>query len=550
MDLRFSAGEQRWMLCGIAGRAALVALSIVPFCVTLAKTVRYGLRFPYWDEWRLAPLLDKSYQGGLAFLDFWGQHNEHRPVFPRALMLGLARLTDWDVGYELAANFVLAGGILAALVFLAWRDAAGRAGKPLLRTGRWGAFPWVLLPFFSFLVFSWAQMENWVWGWQFQIFLSTLAVVWGVVMLSGRRPSWVRFGAAAVFGIVASYSFANGLLYWIAALPAVAGCANASRQTRAVRTLIWLTGALLVFESYLSFYFTPGESSPSPWAALDHPLAFGGYAVLYLGGPMTGLIAPPAWHGTDWPVTWVQFVPGALGLAGFALLLGLLIVKHRVSFASLAPWLALAGYAACGAIVTGAGRVGFGLGHALTSRYMAISMLFWCALAGLAALWRGQIPDPKPPTPNVRRFAAFAALAAFILAGQGLFIRNNRHWEDICRWKQMGWEAVRAGYPARLFRQDLCYDPALFRDCYLPILEAHGLCGFETYPRKNPARAGVFVTEARRFIREKKWGPARTYLETALVLDPAHAEANRLLRQVIETIHALQMQEMRENSNK
>jgi hypothetical protein len=64
------------------------------------------------------PLLDKMYRGELAFPDLWAQHNEHRLLFPKIIMLVLARSTGWDIRYELALNLLLAIGIFA---ILAWQ---------------------------------------------------------------------------------------------------------------------------------------------------------------------------------------------------------------------------------------------------------------------------------------------------------------------------------------------------------------------------------------------------------------------------------------------
>jgi len=233
--------------------------------------------------------------------------------------------------------------------------------------------PYWALPGLAFFLFSWSQMENWVWGWQLQVFLSIVAVGPGIALLAGPKVDGLRFSGALVAGIVASYSFANGMLYWVAALPVLLIAPGLKRNTLMLRTALWIGVALITIQTYRIGYKTP-EVNPSLTAVLQAPLHCAGYLTLYLGSPVTAIFSPPAWHGPNpVPLAWYHFAPGMLGIAGFLGLLVHLIYKKRVSWLHLAPWLSLAAYAVGSALLTSAGRVGFGIGHALTSRYITIS---------------------------------------------------------------------------------------------------------------------------------------------------------------------------------
>ena len=531
--------------------AFAVSVALAPFVLVVVKVAQYGLYFPYWDELRLIPFIEKSRAGALTFVDLWSQHNEHRLFFPRVIMLTLAWLTHWNVAYELGVSIVLAAGLVAVLLWLA-RGTARAVGRPMT--------PW-LLPAFSFLVFSWAQMENWVWGWQLQVFLSTLAVAGGIALLSGGTLSWWRFTGAILMGVVAAYSFANGLLYWFVALPAVVSTPGASRRMRLMRLEVWAVAALLIIESYLFAYVKPslsaglvngmrvphdfllqctgGGGAGAPFASLPGViLAYAGYLVLYLGGPLTGLVAEPAWHGAIWPVKPLEFVPGALGVAAFAWCAYRLLRTRGVPFVALAPWFALSAQALGSAVITCAGRINAGVGYAFMSRYMTIALLFWCALAVLVAAYR-DAGRQRAQAPSWRRALGIAAGVAFVAAAQFLFVHNNRDWEDTCRWKRMGWEAILAGYEAPTFLNDLCWDGEEMRTQYLPALKRLRLCGFEKEPSRPPARAGAYLHEARFFIETGRWIPAATYLEAALFFDPSRQDARDLLAQVMGTIEEL-----------
>ena len=162
-----------------------IGLALLPFVALCLKEFRFGLYFPYWDAWQFSLFLQKASTEGVGFGDFWAQHNEHRSVFPRLVMYALAGMSGWNVGWELVVNVLLGLGTFLLLWRMAFRD---------------GRRPWWLVPVFSFLVFSWVQMENWIWGWQIHVFLSTFAVVAGVFALTGGRLNPVRFTLALCAG--------------------------------------------------------------------------------------------------------------------------------------------------------------------------------------------------------------------------------------------------------------------------------------------------------------------------------------------------------------
>lgn len=128
--------------------AVLYAVVLLPPLYILYLITRYGIDVPFWDEWEFVPLLMKFKSGALTFHDLLAQHNEHRILFPRLIMLVLAAVTGWDIRYELYANFAVAAFTFVFLNLL-YRRAAGK-----------GRAPW--FPALSaFLVFSPVQAENW-----------------------------------------------------------------------------------------------------------------------------------------------------------------------------------------------------------------------------------------------------------------------------------------------------------------------------------------------------------------------------------------------------
>jgi hypothetical protein len=95
--------------------AAPIVLALIPLAYLIWICARLHVDVPFWDQWELVPRLDRLDSGTLTFRDLWGQHNEHRPMFPILLMLVMARLSDWDTGWEIAANIVF-----GTAIFLVW----------------------------------------------------------------------------------------------------------------------------------------------------------------------------------------------------------------------------------------------------------------------------------------------------------------------------------------------------------------------------------------------------------------------------------------------
>jgi hypothetical protein len=95
-----------------------LVLATIPPALIAATVARYGVNILFWDEFALVPLVSETFEGRFRLQLLWAQHNEHRPLLPRLIMVGLARLSDWDIRYELAANIVVALALLAVLIVL------------------------------------------------------------------------------------------------------------------------------------------------------------------------------------------------------------------------------------------------------------------------------------------------------------------------------------------------------------------------------------------------------------------------------------------------
>ena len=386
-----------------ARKAGVGALCALPVVFLVAFVARRAVNIPYSDEWDLVPLLRKQASGTLRLSDLWAQHNEHRDFFPQLIQVKLARLTHWDLRWELVVNLVLGAAILVVVLLLV-RRALRPLGAGPLAVGTVGA---------AWLFCSPMQWENWLSGWQVEWFVCELAVVAALALLAlwpATRPAWIPVVGAALLGVIASYSLASGLFVWVAAV-----FIFVVRPPYRRWLLAWLPAGLLTLALYLRGYHTPAGSPPVT-AALHHPGAFATYLLAYLGTPLWGRRAGAVLVG--------------LGLAAaFAVALGYLVRRHRQALADAAAWVALAVFALLGELETAVGRVGFGASQATTSRYTTADLLFIVSTLVLGILaFRHWATEGRAPAPTVARVGTVLVviLAAAILRSYAAGISGSR----------------------------------------------------------------------------------------------------------------------------
>jgi hypothetical protein len=350
--MKFLGSGKTWF--NSPARVLLLALTLVPLTVLIVDVIRYKVDVPFWDQWNFVPLLGKSFEGGISFGDLWALHNEHRLFFPRLIMLGLAHLSGYNISYELALNILLA----AAIFFLVLR----RAKKVFSLLGSPG-FPWVA-PILSLLAFSLHQGENWVWGWQVQIFLNVLAVVAGFMILASPEFKWINLFGGGVCGVVAAYSYANGLAYWLLGFFCLLLVSYSSTRTKLKALAAWLGLTTVIFISYF-FRFHPASPSGEPLSYFAmHLWEYIKYILKYLGAPIITYQAYALFFGI-------------LCLSLFGLTVRAFARKYGIAFAAMLPFLLLSLYAVASAALTGIGRVGFGTAQATSYRYVTFANLIW-----------------------------------------------------------------------------------------------------------------------------------------------------------------------------
>jgi len=349
----------------ISYKILILLLTFIPIIYLIYMVARYTVDILSFDEWYLVPFFEKMFNHSLTIKDLWNQFNEHRLVFPIATTLLMGRLTGWNLQYETALGVLFGLGIFISLIYLLKGE-----NKYFKKYSIYLIFPTI-----SFLVFSFNQFENWLWGIQKLIFMNLLSVTLGIILLTRFSITWRSVLLAAIFGIVATYSFASGLLYWPIALALFYLHPKIAKGLKIKWVTLWITISLLALLSYFIGYSKPPYDPPIPMTlALKHPVEYTKYALMLLGSPLEIIHRDRA------------VIIATLGLITYFYLVYRLFKAKLANTTLVLSQLALSSYAIANCLVTAAGRIGLGLPSRPASRYVTIPEVFWTATVVLLFL--------------------------------------------------------------------------------------------------------------------------------------------------------------------
>jgi hypothetical protein len=354
-----SPGKATPLIGRTAERWVCFLLGLLPIAVILRLISRYAVNVPWGDEWSLVPLIRKSYEHQLTLADLFRQHNEHRIVIPKLIYLGFAQWTHWNVVAEMLFSVLLCCATSAGIYLLLERTVSGTSRKRLLL--------WALI---NLLIFAPVQAENWLWGFQLQMFIPNLCLVGCLVLLTSRLADAHKIIGAALVATIATFSFGGGVLLW----PVIVLYLLFTRE-RARWLIVWIAGCVAVVLVYFVGYQRAAIAGPELGNRFDHLVYFASFL---------GIALSRSSLSTNAAVTTALI--GAIAFLVYLIAFWLcskLSIKARVS---VAPWLALGGYAIASAALAASIRVSGGPQQALNSRYATISLNLYVGLIGLAAI--------------------------------------------------------------------------------------------------------------------------------------------------------------------
>ncbi len=333
-------------------------------CVcAIALTARTYMPCPFWDAWAFVNAIAEG-AGFHSWSWLWSQHNEHRLLVTRLLILLDLRV----FGAKAVSLFVE----MYAIQLCHWALIS-------YAIERWTSFPrflkTTLQGVFGFCLFHLNQSENFVWAFQVS-FVFAFALATGTLLTIAffervRRPL-LAMTALGVAPLLASLNVAGGLLIG----PVAIGFALLRRLS--VRYVVILTVFFLVSAvAYLTGYRSPNPHH-TPGEALSHPKDLFVYVLTYFGASWTRLL-PHKERATCF-----------VSIVVFAALTAI-AVRHRKQTCAF-EWFCIAECTLmlAVAVLTGLGRLQYGVGQAYAGRYQTPAMLYWASLCALLLItvWR------------------------------------------------------------------------------------------------------------------------------------------------------------------
>ena len=438
----------------------LFTLYLIPVLLLIGFVANFSVNVPVDDEWRLASLFQKIAQGNVTFNDFWALHSNHRIVFPKIIIAVLAFASRWNINYQLCLSIGLAAITFIAMYKLSSMQEVKNVADDL----------WHLANILTcILLCSLVQHENWLWGFQLAWFFVNFCFVAAVYALSSNHKllpnravfnrmkysretavpcpypisalHYLRISIAALFCFIASFSLAQGLLSWLAAIPAVAALEGNAAQKRK-RTIAWM----LLFVATCAVYsidYHPSRKA-SIISLLNKPLVVIDYFLSLLGSPIVRAPRISAFVGLVIFAIFVFFVvyfgkkivsssaassvsANSEKPAQVPAIPSSLAITDRNDIAEnyeALPWLSIGFFSVLSALFITAGRAEFGAIHAIeSSRYTTNSILLLIAVVQLGQLFvRGNDRETKATLKRnykfIYRVVAGLLIATIILNSQ------------------------------------------------------------------------------------------------------------------------------------
>lgn len=330
-----------------------ILIALVPVAVVAAYVAVYAVNMLYHDEFSMVDLLTAEQ---VDFAALMHQHGEHWNFFPRIVYYLIAKATAMNSVAQIVFSLALTIAVYACL---------GLYLKRVLGDD----FRMRYLLIVGLALFSLAQFQNWLWGFQISYFMTAAGAVFAAAALE-RALIQTRPGAklgffllAVASAAVASYSTIHGLLVWPALLVAW-GLYKGVDAFRHKRFWIFLVVAIGCWTSYFLGYVRPEQQAELGYF-IHHLQEFGRYVTRFLGTALS-------------PDTTGAVIAGAILLAGT--LYVSYDYRRSQDDAGFLP-IALMWFGVLAAIASGVRLTNFGSeADGRSSRYAAFSIL---VVAGL-----------------------------------------------------------------------------------------------------------------------------------------------------------------------
>lgn len=360
---------------------------VFPALVQAAVVVRVARSMQAWDEFYYVPMLRQIGEGRPWLGWLWLQHNEHRIVWTKLLMLAHAPFSGWNPKVEMLVSAMLTG-VISWGIWKLYRAAGGTRAL----------FFWPV----ALLLCSLAQYMNMLYGIMTCHYFTIAGMVWALVFLT--RGTWRSTVLAVGAGWFAMLSTLSAILIW----PVGFVVLLLTRQSRA-KKIFWIVAMIAVALLYFARYQNPTVRPPIAWSF--HTLMKLALAITScLGAPFAA--GSPAWALSAGLI--------AIALALFAIA----GVREAAQWSAQAGLIGLWLLGSGSAVLIGLGRFQYGLASGLDSKYVTYVTL------ALAAPYLMLVCQSE----NRLRIPLLAACLTLFFAG--LLAANRYAWQDVQLWNQ------------------------------------------------------------------------------------------------------------------
>ncbi len=317
----------------------LIILGVsIPAIQALFFIYNFGVNIPLADEWVTVRYFNSFFSGDDTWIfQIFTQHNEHRIFFPNLVFLSNATITSWNVVTQMYLGWIFIGISLFPIFFF------------LKKVGT--NFEWLLIPA-SILMYSPMQTSNLLWGFQIQWFFLLAFFLWSLYFLTTKKH--LHFLLSIIFAILASFSFLLGLLIWPIGLLSLIFIF----KFRKIYLITWVVAAIIIFNIY--FY----DFQQNPQHPIDLSISnannYFGYVFTYLGSAFLMPSIP------------IKVVIGII--ISIIIISSLIVIIKKKKFnPTILPWIQLSLFTVFAALITGVGRLSFGIEQASAPKYITIS---------------------------------------------------------------------------------------------------------------------------------------------------------------------------------
>ena len=336
-------------------------LYLIPIVGVTGFIIRFGVNVPFYDQWVLPALFEKTATGTLAFKDLFELHNNHRILFPRLIFIGLGFISNWNIKLEL---FFSLG--LAILTFILLYKISAKTSK---NQNYFFHFTNLLT---ALIFFSLAQSENWLWGFQIALFLINFCVILSCfIFIQEEVKPRNKLLIAAIPCLIASFSSAQGLMSWLALIPCV-WIGTTKSNSRKKYLVLWFILFLISSLVYsIGYTQDPKTINLEPLERLFTAVYF---FLNLLAAPLTSSYGFSRWMG-------LIIIFNFIGLGYYCFISR---KSQEDLIKSCSPWFSIGIFSILCSILITLGRYDYGSNYAIdASRYTTHSLLLIIAVIQL-----------------------------------------------------------------------------------------------------------------------------------------------------------------------